>query len=230
MIENETTALALVAAELGLDTAGSIAIGWAAKKFYELASYTRLSSELKKLELEESIEANLRSLDHNEVEKYIDELSKTPRAEQITREFENTDPSKRPNGADLVKIAREIAKKAEVSIDSKKRKLLAAAVLNSFDPILYQLGMTEDLLRTLDDLTYADATLLRQFGGKSAPKFSAVQRDHTGDPSYEIVQKLIHLNLVDDWSKRDESHKRLAYTISNKGRAMLRLLAEEELA
>ncbi len=219
-----------MAVEVGLDLAGQSKFGPVLKEMYRRSSHGKVAAEIAKIELEEEVAANLSRHVHTEVQRYIDELSQTKRAEQVGGAFEAAAPEERPTAADLVKIARTLAEKAEASIDSKKRKLLAAAVMNSFDPVLYQLGMTEDLLKTLDDLTYADAALLKRLGGQNPPTFKAIQSKKPNAPSIGAVQKLVRLNLVEDGTQRHPSYVQLDYPITDRGRALLRLLAEEEIA
>ena len=230
MEADQNTALDTMVVEVGLDVAGQSEFGPVIKELYRRSSHGKVAAEIAKIELEEEVAANLSSHVHSEVQRYLDELSQTKRAEQVGGAFEAAAPDERPTAADLVKIALSLAEKAEKSIDSKKRRLLAAAVMNSFDPVLYQLGMTEDLLKTLDDLTYADALVLKQLGGQNPPTFKDIQGQKPNAPGIGAVQKLVRLNLVEDGTQRHPRYVQLDYTITDRGRALLRLLAEEEIA
>jgi hypothetical protein len=54
--------------------------------------------------------------------------------------------------------------------EGKKRRVVLNALVNAFDPELYEKSMTALLFATMDQLTYGDLEYLKSMEGRSAPR------------------------------------------------------------
>lgn len=183
----------------------------------------KLDKAVAQADLEQQVAEEVRQ----EMREYVEELFASKHAAEVKQEYERTAPENRPSLADLFNFAKQLSAKAESSVDTKKRRLLAAAMINAFDPKLYQQGMNETLLAILDDITYADVTHLRKMAEDKTFDFKKINQINAEEIDVVDVQRLVDFGLVIDDSKKHSSYAAINYSISRQGRALIDLLREQ---
>jgi len=193
------------------------------KKLFGESDEAKMDRAIMQVDIEQEVQAELRQ----DMYDYAEELLSGEHAANVKEKYDNSPPQSRPSRADLYSFAQRLVTKVEASVDTKKRRLLAAALINAFDPKLYQLGMTETLLAILDDITYADVTHLRKMNDDKTFDFKKINQTNAGELDVVDVQRLVDFGLVIDDSKKHSSYAAVNYSISRQGRALIDLLREK---
>ncbi len=85
-----------------------------------------------------------------------------PEIEDRLRTLEERLAESAPTAADVFAFVEAVGRVSRKTADSEKRRLLRAAVVNAFDPEMYEQGLTLRLLSILEELEYGDVAFLRQ--------------------------------------------------------------------
>lgn len=111
--------------------------------------------------------------------------------------------------------------------EGRKRKLLLNALVNAFDPVLYEQSMTIRLLATMDALGYADLSYLVGMG-KAAQPWQAPDEL----AAYHATQLLEHGLLYRNRALQDKSQemRQDIAIVSGLGKWMIKLIQDPETA
>jgi hypothetical protein len=115
--------------------------------------------------------------------------------DDVERRFIAAEPTQRPTLSDAANTTNEVVKQLVRSTSRKKRALLAAALVNSFDPAIYAAGATSELLEILERLSPTD---VRTLEGCEKQQIQMSEGDMLNSPHYTSAIKLLDLRLVRD--------------------------------
>ena len=192
------------------------------KQLVARSSNFKMVEAVKQLELETEL---VREVGKRSRQQLLEDLvALAPHADKIQARLQSADDDSLPDVGDTLNVVNEVMKQIDASADRKKRKLLAAALVNSFDPGLYQAGVTTDLLPRLGELTFPDVVFLKtlQHGPTTCNSGS-----FTGGLGWSSARKLVKLDLIREQRAREELGPNSSIEITELGRKMLLFLSEE---
>lgn len=204
--------VALDALAPGAGTTANVAI----KLARAYSSHGKVSAEIKRLEFEEQIYDIVTPM-------FVDFLTGlVPRFEASWKAWDDRRESERPSPADVAATFREFHDVYARTTDRKKRELLANAIVNAFDPELYEQAITQELIALFDSLTYADVAALRDVTLSK----KAIQVAGTGTLLEHHIRKLTNMGLLAIAVSNEKPQTAADWNGTDLGRRLIQLLRD----
>jgi hypothetical protein len=122
-------------------------------------------------------------------------LTSVQTLDDVERRFQAATTERKPSLSDSAKVADVIVKQMVRTSGRGKRAILAAALVNSYDPEVYQLGATDELLEILEKLSPPDITTLEAC---ESQQLAIGERENFKSSHYSSAIKLLDLRLALD--------------------------------
>ncbi len=144
--------------------------------------------------------------------------------ERWRQAWEEIPKQERPTATDVVNLLGQLRKVFEKTDNHGKRRHLRAALINAFNPELYQQGLTKRLLSTLERLEYGDVRALLHLANDHDEQEVAPMNDKQFAYHLKI---LVAVEAAVPRRTLTERHRlRVPPSITWYGRQLLRLLRE----
>jgi len=152
------------------------------------SSTHRVEREIQQQQRDEELADVLARRVRTEFSALVEELD----SRKVQERFDAAAESSKPSISDAANLTERAAHLAEKSSNIQKRKLLAAALVNSFDPTLYAAGQSAEVLSILEQLSSPDVRMLELCKGKNFRLF----QEHLDTFHFTSAIKLVELRLL----------------------------------
>ena len=154
--------------------------------------------------------------------------------EQLVILNEELPPNQQPEASDIAAILEAAMDASRKTADFKKRRLLKAAVVNSFNPKIYQAGLRLRLFSILNNVEYGDVELLYNLSqqGDTVEIKTLAQGVRRGELVFHYLGVLQKLELILLWNLDSGAPLGVASTghlmVSELGQRFLEFVAEPD--
>ena len=189
----------------------------------EQSSASKMSKAVQASEQEEFLRDIVKDEMRSELQSHVGAMHE--RLADLEAELKRDDKTGKAAISDLLAAATEVVEQAYKTTDRRKRELLVAALVNTFDPQLYATGLLQDVLLALESLTYADIAALKQILEQSPNGFAGnliYQNKPFVDPYH--VRKLVDAHALEDGAVRWSGHAASWFYVTPLAHALVKYL------